>query len=86
MGQFSGGHFPGEQISGVNFPGGTFPGGIFPGGIFHAVKESHARLTSRDVCLLFIILLICLFPFCFDFILFNEALLVYSYVYKFYKG
>ena len=29
---------------------------------FHAVKQSHERMTSKDICLLFIILFLCLFP------------------------
>ena len=43
---------------------------------FHVVKQYHARVTSKDICLLFIILFLCLFPFCLDFILFHEALLL----------
>ena len=31
------------------------------------MKQSHARVTSKDICLLFIILFLCLFPFCLDF-------------------
>ena len=33
----------------------------------HAVKQSHARVTSKDICLLFIILFLCLLTFCLDF-------------------
>ena len=28
---------------------------------FHVVKQSHARMTSKDICLLFILLFLCLF-------------------------
>ena len=34
---------------------------------FHVVKQSHAPVTSKDICLLFIILFLCLFSFCLDF-------------------
>ena len=48
-------------------------------------------MTSKDICLLFIILCICLFLFCLEFVLFNEALLllhgltdlVQSFIWKF---
>ena len=57
----------------------------------HVVKRYHARVTSKDICLLFIILFLCLFPFCLEFVLFREVLvflhclidLVYSYIWKF---
>ena len=42
---------------------------------FHVEKQSHARVTLKGICLLFITLFICLFPFCIDFVLFQEALL-----------
>ena len=55
---------------------------------FHVAKQYHARVTSKDICLLLITLFICLFPLCLDFVLFHEALLflrclidlVYSYI------
>ena len=56
---------------------------------FHVVKQSHARVTSKATCLLFIIVFIYLFPFFLIFVLFCEALLlllryliylVYSYI------
>ena len=47
---------------------------------FHVVKRSHARVTSKDICLLFIILFLCLFPFCLNFTLFHEALLLLLYL------
>ena len=58
---------------------------------FLVVKQSHARVTSKDISLLFIILFLCLFPFCLVFVLFYEAFLflhclidlVYSYISKF---
>ena len=61
---------------------------------FHVVKQSHAGVTSKDICLFFIILFLCLFLFFLNFILFHEALLflrclidlVYSYILKFYRG
>ena len=42
---------------------------------FHVQKQFHAWVTSKGICLLVIILLISLFRFCIDFVLFNEALL-----------
>ena len=62
---------------------------IFKQITFHVTTESYARVTSKDICLLFIILFLCLFPFFLDFVLFHEALLfllyclidlVYSYI------
>ena len=55
---------------------------------FHVVKQSHVRLTSKDICLLFIILFLSVLSFCLNFVLFPEALLllcclidlVYSYI------
>ena len=55
---------------------------------FHVVKQSHVWMSSKDICLLCIILFLCLFSFCLDSILFHEALLllrcfidpVYSYI------
>ena len=55
---------------------------------FHVVKQSHVRLTSNDICLLFIILFLSVLSFCLNFVLFPEALLllcclidlVYSYI------
>ena len=38
--------------------------------------QSHARVTSKDICLLFIILFLFLFAFCLDFVLFHEGLLL----------
>ena len=32
-----------------------------------AVKQSHTRVTSKDICLLFHVLFLCLFSFCLDF-------------------
>ena len=43
---------------------------------FHVVKHSPAQVTSKDICLLFIILFLRLFLFCLDFVLFCEALLL----------
>ena len=43
---------------------------------FHVVKQSHAQVTWKDICLLFIILFIYLFSFRLDFALFHEALLL----------
>ena len=51
----------------------------------HAVKESHAPVILKEICLLFIIFL-CLFPCFLDFILFPEGYLhclidlAYSYI------
>ena len=36
---------------------------------FYVVKQSHSRVTSKDICLVFIILFLCLFSFCLDFAL-----------------
>ena len=55
---------------------------------FHVVKQSHVRVTSKDICLLFIILFLSVLSFCLNFVLFHEALLllcclidlVYSYI------
>ena len=55
---------------------------------FHIVKQSHVRVTAKYICLPFIIFFLFLFPFCLDFVLFQEALLilcclidlVYSYI------
>ena len=47
---------------------------------FHDVKQSHARMTLKNICLLFIILFFCLLPFCLDFVLFHEALLLLRYL------
>ena len=57
---------------------------------FHVVKQSHVQVTSKDICLLFIVLFLCLFLFCLNFLLFYEALLllhclidlVYRYIWK----
>ena len=38
---------------------------------FHVVKQCDAPVTSEDICLLYIILFLCLFPFCLDFALFH---------------
>ena len=43
---------------------------------FHVVKQTHARVTSKDTCLLFIIFIFCQLLFCLDFVLFHEALLL----------
>ena len=37
---------------------------------FHVLKQSHVRVTSKDICLYFIFL--CLFLFCLDFVLFKK--------------
>ena len=39
---------------------------------YHIVKQSHARVTSKDICLLFSILFLCLFPYCLDFVYFMK--------------
>ena len=47
-------------------------------------------MISKNICLLFIVLFICLIPFCHDFVLLHEAVLlhcsialVYNHIYKF---
>ena len=35
---------------------------------FHGVKQSHSRVTSKDIYLLFIIFFLCLFLSCLDFV------------------
>ena len=55
------------------------------------VKQFYAQVSSKDICLFFIILFLCLFSFCLNFAWFHEALLllrsltdlVYSYIWKF---
>ena len=42
---------------------------------FHVVKQSHAWVTFKYICLLFMILFFWLFLLCLDFVLFHEALL-----------
>ena len=42
----------------------------------NVVKQSHARVTLKDIWLLSIILFLWLFPFCLDFVLFHETLLL----------
>ena len=44
---------------------------------FSCRKTISARVTSEDICFILILLFPCLFPFCLDFILFNEALLLW---------
>ena len=39
---------------------------------FHVVKQFYVRVTSKDICLLFILLFPCLFPFCLVVVLFME--------------
>ena len=40
------------------------------------VKQCHARVTSKGICLFFILLFFCLFSFSFDSVLFHEVLLL----------
>ena len=40
------------------------------------VKQSDARVTSKDICLFFIVLFLCPFSSCLDFVFFNETLLL----------
>ena len=47
---------------------------------FHVVKRSYVQVTSKDICLLFIILFIYLFPFSLDFVLLHKALLLFCYI------
>ena len=44
---------------------------------FHITKQYYARVTSKDICFPFIILFICLFPSCLDFLLFHVVLLLF---------
>ena len=56
--------------------------------IFYVVKQCDARVTSEDVCVLYIITFLYLFLFCLGFVFFHEALhllyclsdFVYSYM------
>ena len=43
---------------------------------FHVVKRSHGRASTKDIYLLFVILFLCLFLFCLNFVLFLKALLL----------
>ena len=47
---------------------------------FHVVKQTYARVTSKYICLIFILLFLCLFPFSLNFVLFHEALLLLCYI------
>ena len=40
------------------------------------VKQSDARVTSKDICVFFIVLFLCPFSSCLDFVFFNETLLL----------
>ena len=74
--------------------GNTFQYGYIIQITYHIVKQSHARVTLKDICLLFSILFLCLFSFCLNFVLFHEALLllcclidlVYCYSWQLYNS